>query len=56
MVTVNDRVVVLGGRDEDYNRLATVEELDTGDWTWSRMEQGMKEARYEFSAVAIPGF
>ena len=56
MVTVNGRVVLLGGENQNgENYLASVEELSLEDWTWSLMEGvEMKETRSYFSAVVVP--
>lgn len=53
LVTVNGRVLVMGGEDVDGNRLDTVEELDMGRRTWRRLGVRMKRQRREFAATVI---
>ena len=52
LVTVNGRVVVMGGQDGRIN-LDTVEELDMGQRTWRRLGVRMKRPRYGFGATVI---
>ena len=53
LVTVNGRVVVMGGEDGDKNDLDTVEELDMGQRTWRRLGVRMKKPKYAFGATVI---
>ena len=52
-MTVNGRVVVMGGKDVDDNRLDTVEELDMGQRTWRRLGVRMKRPRSYFASTVI---
>ena len=53
LVTVNGRVVVMGGKDGDDNTLDTVEELDMGQRTWRRLGVRMKRPRSGFGAEVM---
>jgi hypothetical protein len=53
LVTVNNRVIVIGGSDDENNDLDTVEELDTEQFRWSKLDVKMKTARFSFSAVVV---
>ena len=54
MAVLGNKVFVLGGRDRYGNDLSTIEELSLEDWTWSMMDEEMREKRAFFSAVVIP--
>ena len=53
LVTVNGRVIILGGSDGEGDLLDTVEELDMGERTWRRLEVKMKEPRGMFGATVM---
>ena len=54
IVTVNNRVVVIGGRIPSGDPDNTLEELNLDDWSWSMLDVTMSEGRGYFSAVVVP--
>ena len=57
MVTVNGRVIILGGSQYNpygpYPVLDTVEELDMEQRTWKTLEVKMKKPRLDFAATVM---
>ena len=53
LVTLNDRVILLGGEHRDGSSMETVEELDMGQGTWRRLGVRMKTPRAYFAATVM---
>ena len=58
MITINNNgdstTLALGGRDDDDNRLKSIEKWNPETETWSEVEDQLEEKRSTFGLVAAP--
>jgi len=54
LVTVNNKVLAIGGRRGTLDYLSSVEEFNLEEGTWSMAPYSMDEAREEFAYLVVP--
>ena len=58
MITIDNNgdstTLALGGRDDDYNELKSIEKWNPETETWSEVEEQLEEKRFGFGLVAAP--
>ena len=54
MVSLGDKIVVIGGYSPDGGTLNDIYELQCSTCQWEKMEQSLQYARNRFVAIPIP--
>ena len=58
MITIDNNgdstLLALGGEDDDYNELKSIEKWNPETETWSEVEDQLEEKRRNFGLVAVP--